>query len=162
MLCKHLGSIIGGSFMTNFLFTALDYIFDIFKPNFLRNPDSLYTKCHTKLCKSCNSLTDLIRQDAISYVALSGNPYCNSSRYCQYICDRSIITDYALSTSRSYRISTHFLIGTIMVIFALYVNGHISINAIYIVILVTLSVATLFISLHCDIADAIQIVFLID
>jgi hypothetical protein len=125
MLFKHLGSIIGGSFITSFFFSALDYLFDIFKPNHLQHPDSSYTTFYTDRCKLCSVFFDLIREDAISFITLTGNPYCNSSRYCQYLCDRSIITDYALSTSRSYRISTHFLIGTLMVIFSLYINGKI-------------------------------------
>lgn len=38
LYCKHLGSIIAGSFMTNFLFTALDFFVDAIKPNVEDNP----------------------------------------------------------------------------------------------------------------------------
>lgn len=49
-----------------------------------------------------------------------------------------------------------------MTLIALYHNGEISINVIFIVVFVTLMVATLFVSLHCDAAEAIQIIFLAD
>lgn len=70
--------------------------------------------------------------------------------------------DYPQSTSRSYRLCAHFLITGIMVIQALYIKGAISINSIFAVILLSLSTSTLFISLHCDIAEAMQTILLTD
>jgi hypothetical protein len=70
--------------------------------------------------------------------------------------------DYSQSTSRSYRLSAHFLITGVMVMVALYIKGEISINAIFVIILLSLSTSTLFISLHCDIAEAMQIILITD
>jgi len=37
LLCKHLGSVIGGSFVVAF-FTIFDFIFDFFKPDYNADP----------------------------------------------------------------------------------------------------------------------------
>ena len=49
-----------------------------------------------------------------------------------------------------------------MTIIALYHNGNLSINSLYVVIFVSLTVSVLFVSVHCDIAEALQIIFLAD
>ena len=161
LLCKHLGSVIGGAFMTGF-FSVEDFIFDFIKPDENANPDGCYTKCYGCLCKLCIGIFDLVRSDAMAFMSLTGNPFCNSSRYCEYLCDRSIIMDYSQSTSRAYRICAHFLILGIMAIFALYVKGSISIFALLVIMIQTLFISTLFISIHADAAEAIQIIFLAD
>jgi hypothetical protein len=104
----------------------------------------------------------LAREDAIVYINLAANPYCNASRYCEYLCGSSYITEYTQSISRIYRISAHFLLIGIMIIFSLYVKGTISINALFIIVLITMFISTLFISFHADIAESIQIIFLAD
>lgn len=98
----------------------------------------------------------------MAYINLTGNPYCNSARYCEYLCDRSIIMDYSQSTSRVYRICAHFLITGIMAIMALYMKGNISIYALLVIMVQSLFIATLFISVHADATEAIQIIFLTD
>ncbi len=30
---------------------------------------------------------DLVRSDAYAYIALNGNPFCNSAKYCEYLCN---------------------------------------------------------------------------
>mgnify|MGYP006872377628 CR=1 FL=1 len=49
-----------------------------------------------------------------------------------------------------------------MIIFALYVKGNIPTAALVIVGVLALISSSLFISLHCDIAEAIQIILLAD
>lgn len=147
--------------MTGF-FSVEDFIFDFIKPDENANPDGCYTKCYGCACKLCIGLFDLVRSDAMAFMSLTGNPFCNSSRYCEYLCDRSIIMDYSQSTSRAYRICAHFLILGIMAIFALYVKGSISIFALLVIMIQTLFISTLFISIHADAAEAIQIIFLAD
>lgn len=161
LLCKHMGSVIGGAFMTGF-FSIGDFLFDFVKPDENANPDGCYNKCYQCCCKCCFLIFDLIRSDAMAFINLTGNPFCNSSRYCEFLCDRSVIMDYSQSTSRAYRICAHFLLVGIMTIFALYVKGNISIFALLVVMIQTLFISTLFISIHADAAEAIQIVFLAD
>lgn len=145
--------------MTGFL-SFFDFLFDIVKPDENANPDGFYTKCYNVCCICCVKIFDLIRSDAMAFINLTGNPFCNSARYCEYLCDRSIIMDYSQSTSRAYRICAHFLLTGIMAIFALYVKGNISIYALIVVMVQTLFISTLLISVHADATEAIQIVFL--
>ena len=159
MICKHLGSVIGGSFIIAF-FTFFDFIFDFFKPDPNSDINSCYPKCYNFVCS--HSIFDLVRTDALAYINLTGNPYCNSARYCEYLCKRSAILDNSQSSSRIYRLCAHFLICGIMVLFALYVKGVISTYAIIIIVINTIFVSTLFISLHSDASEAILIIFLVD
>jgi hypothetical protein len=132
LLGKHFGSVVGGSFMTGF-FSIGDFIFDFLKPDENANPDSCYNSCYQCACKPCFSIYDLVRSDAMAFINMTGNPFMNSARYCEFLCDRSIIMDYSQSTSRAYRICAHFLITALMSIFALYANGEISIYALLVV-----------------------------
>ena len=152
LFCKHFGSVIAGSFMNGF-FSILDYIFDFLKPNVEENPEGCYTTCFTSCCSPCLSLFELVRSDAMAYVNLTGNPYCNSARYCEYLCDKSLLMDNSQSTSRAYRICAHLLIASIVAIVGMFVKGTgISILVIGFLIVMTIFVSTYFISLHADAA----------
>ena len=97
----------------------------------------------------------------MAYINLAGNPYCNSARYCEYLCERSLLMDNSQSTSRAYRICAHFLIAGFISILGLYLKGTgISLYTIGIIIVLTIFISTFFISLHTDAAEAIQIIFL--
>lgn len=154
-----MGSVIAGSFITGFL-SIFDLLFDLIKPDENANPNGGFTRCYKSCCKCCYMTFDLVRSDAMAFVFLTGNPFCNSARYCEYLCGRSVIMDYSQSTSRTYRICSHFLIMGIMAIFALYVKGLISLYALLIIMVQTLFISDLFISIHADATEAIQIVFL--
>ena len=148
-MCKHIGSVIGGSFIIGF-FTFFDFILDFLKPNYVENPTSPYTYCYQTVCGPFSACLDLVRTDAIPYVYLTGNPFCNSARYCEYLCGRSVIMENTHSTSRVYRLCAHFLLIGILVIFAMYVKGVISIYALTLIIVNTIFVSTFFISFHAD------------
>lgn len=75
-----MGSVIGGSFIIAF-FTFFDFILDFFKPN-AANPNSAYANCHKAVCSPCTNCLDLVRTDSMAYINLTGNPFCNSARYC--------------------------------------------------------------------------------
>lgn len=96
----------------------------------------------------------------MAYINLTGNPYCNSSRFCEILCRRSNLLDYSQSTSRIYRISAHAFISGVILILALYVRGHISVYVLVIIGLIALFTCTTFISFHADISEAIQIILL--
>ena len=82
LMFKHLGSVIGASFMSGFL-GPIDFIFDAIKP--AKNDKGCYGKCFS-IFDFCTNIFDLVREDAIPFLALTGNPYCNSSRCCEYLC----------------------------------------------------------------------------
>ena len=148
-----------GSFITGTLSVG-DLIFDFLKPDENANPESCYNESCQCLFKPCFSLFDLVRSDAMAFINMTGNPFMNSARYCEFLCDRSIIMDYSQSTSRAYRICAHFLITSIISIYALYSNENISIYALIVVMVQTIFLSTLFISVHADATEAIQIIFL--
>jgi putative lipase involved disintegration of autophagic bodies len=91
---------------------------------------------------------------------MSGNPFCNSSRNCSYICDKSCVFDQAQTTSRIYRISAHVFLTGIAIIIALYVKGNIALTALIFLGVVVIFSSTFFVSFHADIADAELIAFL--
>lgn len=157
-IANNLGSVIACSFITSF-FAIFDLIFDIFKPS---SKEGLYGRFCDCCCGWLLRIWDLVRSDTMSYVILSGNPYCNSARYCEYLCDKSILTEYSQSCSRIYRISAHFFIASITLIYSIYYTENKSIYAYLIILVGALVVSTFFISLHADAAEAIQIIYLLD
>jgi len=162
LFTKHFGSVVGGSFMTGF-FSIGDYLFDFIKPDEKENPEGAYTLCFNSVCDVCIRIFDLVRSDAMSYIFLTGNPLCNSSRYCEYLCDQSLLTDSSQSTSRSYRICAHFLIAGGVAIAGLFMKGSgLSTYTIIAIIVLAIFIATFFVSIHADAAEAIQIIFLGD
>lgn len=87
MICKHFGSVVAGAFMIGF-FTVADFIFDTIAPSKHEINQGasgckgfLYS-IYEKTCGKIVSFFDLVRSDAMAYISLTGNPYCNSSRYC--------------------------------------------------------------------------------
>jgi hypothetical protein len=74
-LGKHLGTIFAASFVNVFLFLPSVIYGDL--------RSCLGAKFYKAGC--CGALFDLVRSDAISYSVLTGNPYCNSAKYCEYL-----------------------------------------------------------------------------
>lgn len=160
-LYKHFGSVVAGSFMTGF-FSLGDMIFDMLKPSPTMGPNHCCTKTHKTLCAPCHKVFDLVRSDAMGYIYLSGNPYCNSARYCEYLCDNSASVEAAQTTSRAYRLGAHLLIASATAIFALYVRHQILPTVILVIMFISMFISTFFISIHADAAEAILISFMTD
>lgn len=76
---KHIGSVIAASLITG-LFTIWDYIFDILRPQRSFSPGK--QGIIDKFCGIFSNTFDLVRSDAMGYILLTGNPYCNSARFC--------------------------------------------------------------------------------
>jgi uncharacterized membrane protein YGL010W len=99
----------------------------------------------------------------MGYIYLTGNPYCNASRYCEFLCKESPLTQNSQSTSRAYRICAHFLLAGLVAIVSVVLQGsQTSVYIVAVVFLLGLFIATFFISLHADAAESIQIVLLMD
>jgi hypothetical protein len=98
----------------------------------------------------------------MAMVAISGNQFCNSARYCEYLCNKTPLTEYSQSCNRIYSLSAHFLITGLTIIFSCYFTNNTSIYALLLIFAGSLAISTFFISLHADIAEAIQIVYLLD
>ena len=75
--------------------------------------------CHPRACcpklgtccyNSCSSITccfDLVRQDAYSYINMSGIPFCNSARQCKKICESSPTFIGSHSPMKHYKFAAH-------------------------------------------------------
>jgi hypothetical protein len=105
----------------------------------------------------------LVRSDALAFVYLTGNAYCNSARYCDYAVFKSKITQNSQGLTRIYRLTSHFAIAGVVCILSFWVlnlGGEVSISAMWILLLLSLGVATFFVSLNADSAEAITILYL--
>lgn len=118
LFTKHFGSVIACAFMTGF-FSFFDFILDVLLPTSSRTNSNKCIGC----CGSFVSYYNLVRSDAMGFVYLSGNAYCNAARYCEYLCDKSTATSNSQQTSRVYRICAHMLISGIVSLLALWVSG---------------------------------------
>ena len=144
--------------MTSF-FSLFDFLFDLIKPV---NTTGQYASCFNSFCGCFVCLWDLVRSDAMTMVALTGSPFCNSARYCEYLCNKTPITEYSQSVSRIYSLGAHFFITALSIIFSVFFTNNKSIFALLLIIVGSLTISTFFISLHADTAEAIQIVYLMD
>lgn len=50
---------------------------------------SSYGQCYYPLCGWLTSLFELVRSDAMAYINISALPYCNASRYCEFLCNNT-------------------------------------------------------------------------
>jgi hypothetical protein len=158
-LLKHFGSVVGGSFMTGF-FALPDYFLDLFKPSIDSPKSGVHYRCFNTCCNPCVKLFDLVRSDAMAYINIAGNPYCNSARYCQYMGDHSEVLEDSQCTSLSYRICAHLLIAGVDSIICLYIKGSILPTCILLIMGLSVIISTFFISIHADAGEAIAISFM--
>lgn len=101
----------------NAFFGITDFIFDAIIPP-LDDGNSCYY-CINRFA----GFFDLARSDALSIVYLSGNAYCNSARYAEYLANKSSNTAYSQSASRIYRFSAHFSIAATASLIAFWIFG---------------------------------------
>lgn len=75
LFTKNLGSLAGGSFLGSLFFI----------------PSMLISIFCARVDSCCCNFFDLAREDAYTWIYLSGNSFCPSSRECQYLSRRSSI-----------------------------------------------------------------------
>jgi hypothetical protein len=92
----HFGSVVGGAFMVGF-FSLGDFFFDLIKPD---NYMGLYGRCYYPICGWLTSLFELVRSDSMAYINLTGLAYCNSSRYCEFLCNNTRLYNGSQPVSR--------------------------------------------------------------
>lgn len=143
----------------NGFFGITDFIFDALIPPLDDNNGCFY--CINRFA----GFFDLARSDAMTVVYASGNAYCNSARYCEYLTHKFSDTAYSQSASRIYRYSAHFSLAGIITLvgfWAFGVKSEVSIPAMLILLLLSMGVSTFFISLHADAGEAILILYLME
>jgi hypothetical protein len=79
---KHIGSVIACSFMSAF-FNVFDTIFDLVRGNHMNQNNTILA--------NLDCFFDLVRSEAMPYISITGNTYCNAARYCQYLCQQSSV-----------------------------------------------------------------------
>ncbi len=158
LVCKHIGSVIACAFMNGF-FGIADFIFDAIIP-----PMDETNGCYHCINRFAGFF-DLARSDAMTIVYATGNAYCNSARYCEYLASKKSNTEYSQSASRIYRYCAHFALSGIISLVAFWIFGltaELSIPAMIILLFMSMGVATFFISLHADAGEAILILYLME
>lgn len=161
LITKNLGSVVAGSFMNGF-FSLFDLIFDLLRPE-SQSTCECYRQFYELAFRKIGDFFNLVRADAFAYIALSGNPYCNASRYCELIYSEAIWFEDSQSISRSYRICSHLLLGGVVGLLNFILQGsERSLFVVLVVFVLGLFISTLWISLHADGTDAIQVTFLLE
>ena len=118
------------------------------------------------MCGALLNTCSLIRTDAYSYINLTGAPYCNSAKQCEYICHRSPVFEGSQSTIRIYRIGSHIMMISLVVLVSYYLsklsllNNEVSLMALVCVSFVTYCMAAYFLLVHLDAAEGIMTCFL--
>ena len=110
---KHLGSVVGGAFV-NGLFFLPQAVLDLVRS--CRN-----SKIKTNFC-FFNAI-DLARADAMSLIIISGTPYCNASKYCEYLWNESMTTDQTQSSIRVFKLAGHVFIANVGSLIGLLLRG---------------------------------------
>jgi hypothetical protein len=160
LITKNFGSVVAGSFMNGF-FSFFDLIFDLLRPD-PHSTFECYNQVYSCAFRKIGDFFNLVRADAFAYIALSGNPYCNASRYCEFIYSEAIWFEDSQSISRSYRICSHLLLAGVVGLVNFLLQGKdTSLFVVLVVFILSLFISTLWISLHADATDAIQVTFLL-
>ena len=63
-------------------FGFFDAFFDFFKPI---TQNTWYAMCCSNYYAWLYDFFDIVRHDAMGYINLTGLPYCNSARYCDFL-----------------------------------------------------------------------------
>lgn len=151
-LLKHLGSVIGAGFLNSF-FMPIEAIISI-----SRNCGNPKLKSNSP----CLNAIDLTRSDALSYLVLTGNPFCNSAKYSEYLWNETMTSEQSHSTVRIYKIAAHLFISVASSIGGLFLKGAVDPYVITLTIIVGFFICTFFVSFHADASDTIQLLYLLE
>lgn len=118
----------------------------------------------TNFSKCIGCLFDLVRNDAYSYINLTGIPYCNAARNCEVLCSTSKLFVGSQSVMFFYRLCAHvFLVGISILICYFLMKGKmsgISVESLLFILVFSYCVVTFFVDIHADAAEALQIAYL--
>lgn len=150
LICKHFGSVAGGSFFSAFFFF----------------PNLFIDLCCNSSNNFCCNCLDLPRADAYAYIYMTGITYCPAVRQAQYLCKRSRICRGTESTNTFYRLAARlFLALSTMLIIYWISQGDLrtGVQNPYLllgVFLIGLYIAVYFVDIHVDVAEALMVSFL--
>lgn len=104
---------------------------------------------------SCLTFFDLVRNDAMAYVALTGMSYCQSAKYCEYFTHESLLCEGSQSVLRLYRICAHILIAGSVSIAGLYIKGAIEPYTVGLTVIIGIFACTYVVSYQADPSEAL-------
>ena len=152
LFTKHLGSVVGGAFVNGFFFI----------PQVITD---LARSCQNSKQKTNNCLInaiDLARADALSFIILSGLPYCNASKYCEYLWNESMISDQTQSSIHIYKIAAHMLIATIGSIIGLFLRSQLDPYLLAFTLMIGLFITTFFIEFNAVCSETLQLLYIME
>lgn len=158
LLCRHWGSVVGGSFLNAF-FQIPTLIVQLLTCH----PTACCAKMGATCYNSCGFLTcffDLVRTDSYSYINIGSIPFCNAGRQCKKICLGAKHFVGYHSPMKHYRYAAHVFLVTAAFIAAWFIlrarvwnygfwNLALLITLIYITV-------TFFVGIHADAAQGLQ------
>ena len=162
LLCKHWGSVVGGSFLNAFL-TVPRLIVELFVCHPQTCCSGLGTTCYNS-CSWFSCLFDLVRSDAYSYINLSGIPFCNSARQTKKINERNPSYIGSHSPMDHYRFAAHaFLIPVTLLTTWFILRARVWNPNVWhwlVLTFVIIAILSWFINILADAAEGIQTSFL--
>lgn len=102
----------------------------------------------------------------MAYINISGLPFCNSARYCEFLCNNSKLFSGSESPIRVvfpltqfYRFTAHALLISLILNVSLIYDPKLPLLALLFSLLACFFVITYFIGIHADAAEALMITF---
>ena len=162
LVCKHWGSVVGGSFLNAF-FDLPTHLIELF----VCHPQACCGKLGTCCYNTCGIFTcffDLVRTDAYAYINMTGIPFCNSARQCKKICERCPAFIGSHSPMRHYKFAAHiFCVAAVFLMTWFIVRKRVWFANFWhyaILIVVIYAILTWFINIQGDAAEGLQTAFL--
>jgi len=94
---------------------------------------------------------NLIRGEALSYVALMNQPYCVASRHCEFLSSNSRFYSYSQITNRIFRVNMHIVPIFIVLCVSMGEMGHAATPyAILIISVLCFFIITYFLGYHAE------------
>lgn len=163
-LCKHWGSVVGGSFLNAF-FEIPTLLIELIVCHPQTCCSKLGTVCYNT-CSCCTCFFDLVRTDAYAYINMTGIPFCNAARQCKKVNERCPSFIGSHSPMKHYRFAAHVLCVSavfLMTWFILRRRVWFSNFWHYVILIVVIyMIVTWFIDIHASASEGIQTSYLVE
>lgn len=148
----------------NAFFNFINFLFELFRCYPDGTCGALAPIC-TSFTKCCGCFFDLVRNDAYSYINLTGIPYCNAARNCEVLCTNSKLFVGNQSVMFFYRLCAHIFCVGLTTLLCFWIQkskiNDINFQSLLIILVFGYCVSTYFIDIHSDAAEALQIAYLV-
>lgn len=164
LVCKHWGSVVGGSFLNSF-FTIPKYLIELIVCHPQACCPGLGSTCYNS-CSWFTCLFDLVRADAYSYMNISGIPFCNSARQAKKVNERNPTFIGSHSPMDHYRFAATTFVTAAAILACWFILRarvwRISLWHWIVLIVVIYAIVNWFINILADAAEGLQTSFLVE